>query len=84
MKTPRAIAKITPADIAAAKIIAACGFVRIEKGEPCLESHTQLGLWRWQRLIHHGLVQPQEDGLIEDMPQTWILSPRGNALAQGT
>jgi hypothetical protein len=80
----RSIVKITPADIAAAKLIAACGFVRIEKGEPCLESHTQLGLWRWQRLIHHRLVESQEDGLIEGMGQTWILSPRGNALAQDT
>lgn len=78
----RKIGKISEADRRACRLIAACGFVCIENGKPCLESHTQLGLWRWNRLKHHQLVASADDGLLEDMGQTWKLTQAGIEAAQ--
>lgn len=60
----RKVGKVTAADKAALDLIRACGFVRLDaRGEPCLETNSQIGLWRFQRLVEHGLLISNEDAL---------------------
>ena len=67
----RKVGKITPHDLAALDLIRACGFVRLDaSGEPCLETNSQIGLWRFQRLVGHGLLISNNDALAAPLGNT--------------
>lgn len=70
----RAAAKITKEDIAACHKIAVCGWIGVTlDGETFMESEGQVAPGRFGRLRQHGLVEPQADGLLEGVSQTWRL-----------
>lgn len=67
----RPVGKITEADRAAVRLIQKTGFVRVEGGLPHLESNTQIGPWRFHRLVVHGFLTPNNDALFGAETQTY-------------
>lgn len=77
--------KVTALDVQALRLVKACGFVGIDRrGEPCLESNSQISAGRLQRLTHHGMLQSGGDYLpLGDVaqPQCYVLTERGRLAA---
>lgn len=71
----RRIGAITALDLNALSAVKRVGFVGVDlKGEPWLESDTQISPWRLSRLIAHGFLYSSEDGLLDEVPQTYRVS----------
>ena len=66
-------AKLTEIDQKALRLIEACGHVRLDGDEPCLETNTQITPYRFKRLEKLGLVKPSNDALF-GQSQTWRLT----------
>lgn len=62
-------------DADAISIIKRTGFVYVDiDGEPCLETNQQISKMRFQRLLKHGMLIPNHDGLIDAISQTYVPS----------
>jgi hypothetical protein len=71
------VRKFTPRDAVFLKRIARSGGVTISHGaEPScgLESNDALPYGRFKRLVSLGYLQPNNDGLLKDCPQTYKIS----------
>lgn len=72
----RSVGSITTLDLDALSAVKRAGFVGVDvKGEPYLESDTQISPWRFARLIAHEFLISSEDGLLNGYPQTYRVSP---------
>lgn len=67
----RAVRTFTALDAEALELIRQCGFVSIDRGQPCLESNRQIGKGRFRRLIEHRVLVPSQDSFLGGVSQTY-------------
>ena len=85
-KPKRAVArKLTDLDRDIVERVRRAGFVGVDaKGECYLETSEDIDFYRVRRLVALGVLEPGDDALIGDRPQTYRLTPPKEAATSET